>query len=298
MAALDSAKLSYNKVDTVMIEKQEIIKLSQLWKLSPFTIEKDYVLGWILIAIQSHPATSHTWIFKGGTCLKKCHFNLYRFSEDLDFTLTESTCLEEKKLKTCLMEIGEWVQKETGIEIPTDKVSLDYHKNLSVQAKIPYLGPLKQQKRPLPNILLDLTVSEKVVLPPEKRSIYHPYTDKPKNAPLALCYPYEEIFAEKLRAFTERMRPRDLYDIVHLYQERLRLPIKANKELLLKILEEKCNFKNVPVPTWETTHNHPGLSSLPSQWENMLAHQVSHLDSYEKFLETLPDLFSWLYEKE
>jgi len=30
-----------------------------------------------------------SWAFKGGTCLKKCYFETYRFSEDLDFTLTE-----------------------------------------------------------------------------------------------------------------------------------------------------------------------------------------------------------------
>jgi predicted nucleotidyltransferase component of viral defense system len=281
-----------------MIDKQEIIKFSKTWKLQASTVEKDYVLGWILIAIQSHPSASNTWVFKGGTCLKKCHFNLYRFSEDLDFTLTEPICIEEQTLKTILREIGEWVQKEAGIEIPIEKIDLEYHRNLSVQAKIPYLGPLKQQKRPLPNILLDLTASEKIVLPPEKRYIYHPYSDRPKNVPLAACYPYEEIFAEKLRAFRDRMRPRDLYDIIHLYQERHRLPFKVNKRLLLEILRVKCKYKNITVPTWEITQQHPGLSSLASQWENMLAHQVPHLDPYEKFWEELPDLFSWLYEKE
>lgn len=281
-----------------MIDKQEVIKVSNAWKLLPSTIEKDYVLGWILIGIQLHPSTSKTWIFKGGTCLKKCYFNLYRFSEDLDFTVTEPTCLEKQKLKIILMEVGNWVQEESGIEIPIDKIDLEYHKPLSVQAKIPYLGPLKQKKRPLPNLLLDLTASEKTVLVPENRHIYHPYSDKPQNAPLALCYPYEEIFAEKLRAFIDRMRPRDLYDIIHLYQERLRLPIKANKKLLLEILRAKCKFKNIPMPTWDVVQQHPGINSLSSQWEFMLAHQVPSLESYEKFLETLPDLFSWLYEIE
>ncbi len=32
--------------------------------------------------------------FKGGTALKKCYFADYRFSEDLDFTLTEETAFE------------------------------------------------------------------------------------------------------------------------------------------------------------------------------------------------------------
>jgi predicted nucleotidyltransferase component of viral defense system len=58
-------------------------------------VEKDYVLGWLLAGIGEHPATRDTWVFKGGTCLKKCFFETYRFSEDLDFTLTDPAHLDE-----------------------------------------------------------------------------------------------------------------------------------------------------------------------------------------------------------
>ena len=50
-------------------------------------IEKDYVLGWLLAAISSHPMLGPAWAFKGGTCLKKCYIETYRFSEDLDFAV-------------------------------------------------------------------------------------------------------------------------------------------------------------------------------------------------------------------
>ena len=58
-------------------------------------IEKDYVLGWVLAGISNHTKVGHSWVFKGGTCLKKCYFETYRFSEDLDFTLTESIHLNQ-----------------------------------------------------------------------------------------------------------------------------------------------------------------------------------------------------------
>ena len=45
------------------------------------------MLGWILWGIGSEPELSNTWIFKGGTCLKKCFIETYRFSEDIDFTI-------------------------------------------------------------------------------------------------------------------------------------------------------------------------------------------------------------------
>jgi predicted nucleotidyltransferase component of viral defense system len=54
-----------------MIDKYEILKTAKLLGLQPTTVEKDYVLGWVLMAIQIHPKCQEKWIFKGGTCLKK-----------------------------------------------------------------------------------------------------------------------------------------------------------------------------------------------------------------------------------
>jgi hypothetical protein len=48
-------------------------------------VEKDCVLGWMLAGIDAHEELAESWLFKGGTCLKKCFFETYRFSEDLDW---------------------------------------------------------------------------------------------------------------------------------------------------------------------------------------------------------------------
>jgi len=53
-----------------MIEKNEIIKFAKANNLALSIIEKDYVLGWILMGIQVHKKSNDSWIFKGGTCLK------------------------------------------------------------------------------------------------------------------------------------------------------------------------------------------------------------------------------------
>lgn len=70
-----------------MIQHSEIKNLETEWGLREDVIEKDYVISWLLWGIGSHPALRDAWIFKGGTCLKKCYFETYRFSEDLDFTV-------------------------------------------------------------------------------------------------------------------------------------------------------------------------------------------------------------------
>ena len=47
--------------------------------LDPNIVEKDYVLGWLLAGIANHPLLQSEWIFKGGTCLKKCYFQVHKY---------------------------------------------------------------------------------------------------------------------------------------------------------------------------------------------------------------------------
>jgi predicted nucleotidyltransferase component of viral defense system len=52
-----------------MIDKREILEAASSFSLLPSTVEKDYVLGWILAGISSHEELAEAWVFKGGTCL-------------------------------------------------------------------------------------------------------------------------------------------------------------------------------------------------------------------------------------
>ena len=70
-----------------MIGRVAIDERVREWGLREDVVEKDYVLGWLLWGIGSDSELGSTWIFKGGTCLKKCYIETYRFSEDLDFTI-------------------------------------------------------------------------------------------------------------------------------------------------------------------------------------------------------------------
>ena len=103
-----------------MIEKNEVISLAKRLRLAPETIEKDYVLGWLLWAIDLDEDFSRDWCFKGGTSLKKCFFEDYRFSEDLDFTVTNELEISKYLLKKKFNEITEKIYDETGIEFFAD----------------------------------------------------------------------------------------------------------------------------------------------------------------------------------
>ncbi len=49
-------------------------------------IEKDVWLTLMLHELYSQENASNELVFKGGTCLVKCYYGFFRFSEDLDFT--------------------------------------------------------------------------------------------------------------------------------------------------------------------------------------------------------------------
>ena len=80
-----------------MILQKEIIGIAENKRLKTLTIDKDWVLGHFLNAMYSFEEIKDNFIFKGGTALKKCYFNNYRFSEDLDFTLLDKNFVVDEK---------------------------------------------------------------------------------------------------------------------------------------------------------------------------------------------------------
>ena len=50
-------------------------------------LEQDYILSWVLAGLSSIKELQEALVFKGGTCLRKCYFGDYRFSQDIDLTV-------------------------------------------------------------------------------------------------------------------------------------------------------------------------------------------------------------------
>jgi predicted nucleotidyltransferase component of viral defense system len=275
-----------------MIDRTEILAVATDLSLTPEVVEKDYVLGWLLAGVYAHPDLAQAWIFKGGTCLKKCYFETYRFSEDLDFTVTEDSQLDAEFLARALGEVAAWVYENTGIEVPADQLRLDVYRNhrqgLSCEGRLYYHGPIRRVGS-LPRIKLDLTADEVLVLPAVERPVNHPYSDSPEGGIAAQCNAYEEVLAEKTRALAERTRPRDLYDVVNLFRHGEFHPVA---ETVLDVLRRKCAFKEIPIPTFASLGG--ALEELTGDWDAMLRHQLPMLPPFASFWAELPQFFAWL----
>jgi predicted nucleotidyltransferase component of viral defense system len=277
-----------------VIDRRELLASAANLGMLPNVVEKDYVLGWLLAGIFNHPALRDSWVFKGGTCLKKCYFETYRFSEDLDFTLTDESHLNIDFLLATFRELGEWVYEQTGIELPPDKIRFEVFQNprgrTAGQGRISYRGPIAPASD-LPRIKLDLTVDEVLVLPPVGRPVSHPYSDSPEQGMQSRCYSYEEVFAEKVRALAERARPRDLYDVINLFRHDEFHPAPT---VIHDALSKKCAFKGIPFPTLASLS--PLREELEADWAVMLSHQLPALPPVDAFWSELPALFAWLAE--
>ncbi len=275
-----------------MIDRAEILRLAGELSLRPAVVEKDYVLGWLLAGIEQNPALAGKWVFKGGTCLKKCYFETYRFSEDLDFTITDKALLERDFLIAQFRQIAAWLYDKTGIEIPADRLRFDVwdtpRGSRAGEGRLYYRGPLAGGGD-LPRVKLDLTADETLVTKPVTRPVTHPYSDVPGEGLKALCYSYEEVFGEKVRALGQRTRPRDLYDVVNLFHNG---EFAAAAATIRQIVQAKCNFKKIPFPTLAGLE--PAKAELIGEWGNMLGHQLPALPPIDSFLAALPEFFKWL----
>lgn len=125
-----------------MISRADIDDRVRRWELREDVVEKDYVLGWVLWGIGTEPGLHDTWIFKGGTCLKKCYIETYRFSEDLDFTVLETGPIEPERVLEAITGVLDRVNQESGIDFAlTEPVCRSRPSGRSAEARIYYRGP-------------------------------------------------------------------------------------------------------------------------------------------------------------
>jgi predicted nucleotidyltransferase component of viral defense system len=276
-----------------VIDRSEILTLASELGLQPRVVEKDYVLGWLLAGIARDEELSRAWLFKGGTCLKKCFFETYRFSEDLDFTVIEPAQLDRDFLITRFKALAIWLYDMTGIELPAELLRFDVYDlktgGRAGEGRIAYRGPIAPRGGDLPRIKLDLTADEYVALPSVIRPVMHPYSDTPGEGIAARCYAFEELFGEKVRALAQRARPRDLYDVINFFRHG---DFRSAAAVIRDIVTQKCNFKKIPFPTFEALA--PAHPELVGEWGNMLGHQLPLLPSVDLFWQELPEFFRWL----
>ena len=251
-------------------------------------LERDYLLSWVLAGISRVPVLQDTLVFKGGTALRKCYFGDYRFSEDLDFSGLEGVPTGGE-MKRSVMEACEiavrLLDEYAPVEIACERyVEREPHPGgqeaFTIRARFPWQGRLQTR------IMIEVTVDETVLRPPEKQRIMHEYGE-PLGAELQV-YSLEEVVAEKLRALLQqaemferrgwsRSRARDYYDLWRVLSE---YGDRMNLEGFVSLLHEKCSARAVSFTRPDDFFHDAVLTNVEETWEQWLGPLVPGLPSF------------------
>ncbi len=261
----------------IMIIQREIIEHSKKQEVPTSTIDKDWVLGHFLNAMFYFEPVKELFIFKGGTCLKKCYTENYRFSEDLDFTLADKNLLiDETLIRNFIKKANEISNIKFHIFSFEKQVFEDNDQGYEIILKF-WGANHKINQKPLPvnrwldKIKLDISFSETILGNHVQKKILHPYSDRELLSNTVNVYSFNEIIAEKIRALIQRNRPRDIYDNWYFANNTNNENIKMIKVLLLK----KAEMKNIKISGIEQFVNNDKREKNKRAWLDSLKHQMS-----------------------
>ena len=261
-----------------MIKRYEIRQLSEKNGVPAITIDKDWVLGHVVAGIYHNSYLKSLLVFKGGTCLKKCFFGNYRFSEDLDFTAIKEIDLKllRKNFNTVLRQITE----NTDILFQQPKLSeLNFNDNLmAYRIDVPFWGSNHSgeptNRKWTTRVKIEITLLEKLCFKPVIQNLIHSFSDTP-IADQIISYSLEEIITEKLRALLQRSytAPRDYYDLWYLTSNMENIDWKRIRSAFI----EKCDFKSIKFQSIEDFFIYDKIRVVKREWNNSLKNHLKSL---------------------
>jgi predicted nucleotidyltransferase component of viral defense system len=185
--------------------------------------------------------TEHGWVFKGGTCLRHCYYEGYRFSEDIYFSCRPGKGALEASLSLLNTAAG-WVSGESGIRL-SPRAPLKDPGDFQIEIPMEY-NRSGARRQGLPQVKVHLTFDEPILDEPAVVSVNPAYVDL--SAFRIAAYSKREIVAEKLRSLLQQQkkwpRPRDLYDLWYIL---CKSGERFSWEQLGPLFYEKCRVRGV-----------------------------------------------------
>jgi len=280
-----------------MIYKEEIDDLAARYGLTPQSVEKDYVFGWLIQGIYTQSRLGSLFILKGGNALRKAYLEETRFSQDLDFSLTDE--IDRVFLLEELQAVLRYVSDRTGVSFELDRTDVRGKRlpqeltSDALEVRTYFKGFYGEENISL-KAQLDVTQFDKVILPIQSRNLIHPYSDAIDCQAVVRTQKAEEILASKLTCLLHRGKPADLYDLAKMLV--FENPYKANRLEVIRTFLAKSAYEADHV-TAKTHLLGVSLEKYHSAWSQFAVPILASL-SFElirlQFPKMIEDLFSVL----
>jgi predicted nucleotidyltransferase component of viral defense system len=228
-----------------MIPELEFHSISRSLGVPLPHVEKDYVMGWLVWGLAQEPFLRERLVLKGGNCLRKLYFPDTRFSDDLDFTTTES--LSGVVFRPHLERILGLVSETSGISFSAERTRVDEAQTpdpdeQALDARVYFRG-MAGDATVVFRVKFDVSPYERIVLPLQDQPLIHGYSDANICQTSVRGYALEEVLAEKLRSWIQRTRARDLFDAAKIISSGR---VSVRKTDILKAFLQKTLFKGIP----------------------------------------------------
>lgn len=245
-----------------MIDKDELVRIARKEELPLGTIEKDFVLTYILKKIYES-SLKDKLIFKGGTALHRLYLHK-RMSIDLDFT--EISPVKSNEIKKIIEDKN--INSKIREIVRTDK---------STKIVLSYISVLEYKN----NIVLDISKREKPILKLIKKKAKSPYFKEIE----ILTFQLEELIAEKIRAIEQRKRPRDYLDIYYILNKK-----SFDFEKSLKIAKQKLKLDK---DSFDIERIFSDLDVVRNLWERDLTTILPDIPDFDKVIRKLKKKFGY-----
>lgn len=241
-------------------------------------IEQDLIISRLLVELFNHPQISKAFAFRGGTAIYKL-FSTHpvRYSEDIDLVQ-----IEAKPIGESIRTIRNLIDPMLG-KPKRDASKKGFTLTYSI---MPENGKEKQ------SLKIEINTREHFSLHGWQQKEFFVQSRWFTNSARIITYDLNELMGTKLRAFYERDKGRDLFDLWFALQQPTFDPMKAVKAFLYYIKEEK---KHITRAMFEMNFAQKQESgSFAQDISPLLAPQIvwdyekAAIEVYETFISLIP----------
>lgn len=253
-----------------MISREEINQKSAELGVDPSHVQRDYLFGWLLAGLYGESPLGDRLVLKGGNALRKGYFGDTRFSEDLDFAFP--TRIDPGVFLDVLNNIGRMAQARTGVQFHLDRTEEISRERIN-QAQTVHTYELfftdfygKSSNVPV-SLHMDVTEFTRLQLPPQSRTLIHPYSDQTACAADLTVISLEEALADKLKCLLQRRSIHDFFDFA--YSTFINKDVQVDKRRVITTFLRKTIFAPSPAAALNLLTEIP-FDSMRHLWDNTI----------------------------